>query len=133
MNRFVIPARLPGLNEVIEANRSGWRVGAALKKDTETLIRLAIRAAKGRGECWPVSGPCAVLFEWQETNRLRDLDNIFSGKKFILDAMRAEGLIRNDSQRYVRALSDVFDTGDTDRVTVIIELLEGKDNDKSLE
>ena len=133
MNRFVIPARLPGLNEVIEANRSGWRVGAALKKDTEALIRLAIRAAKGRGECWPVSGPCAVLFEWQETNRLRDLDNIFSGKKFILDAMRAEGLIRNDSQRYVRALSDVFDTGDTDRVTVIIELLEGKDNDKHLE
>lgn len=124
MNRFIIPARLPGLNEVIHENRQGWYAGAALKKDTEALIRLAIRAAKGRGECWPVRGPCAVLFEWQERNRLRDLDNIFSGKKFILDAMRAEGLIKNDSQRYVRALSDVFDTGDTDQVTVIIELIE---------
>ena len=126
VNRFVIPARLPGLNEVIEANRSGWRVGAALKKDTETLIRLAIRAAKGRGECWPVSGPCAVHLEWQERNRLRDLDNIFSGVKFVLDAMKSEGLIRNDSQRYVQGITHQFQVGETDQVTITIELLEGK-------
>lgn len=125
MNCFVIPGRLPGLNEYTEENRRSRYAGATLKKETQTFIRLAIRSARSRGECWPVQGPCAVLFEWQETNRLRDLDNIFFAKKFVLDAMVAEKLIRGDSQRYVKALSDVFDVGDRDQVKVIIEVLGG--------
>ena len=128
MNRFVIKARLPGLNEVIEANRYSRYKGASLKKETETLIRFSIRAAVRRGECWPVTLPAAVHLHFQERNRRRDLDNIFSGSKFILDAMKDEGIIRDDSQRYVRILAYSFEVGDADEITVTIQTLEGKEN-----
>lgn len=128
MNHFIIPARLPGLNELISANRANRYKGAALKKETETLIRFVIRAAVRRGECWPVVLPAAVHLHFQERNRRRDLDNIFSGSKFILDAMKAEGLIKDDSQKYVRILAYSFDVGDEDEITVTIEQLEGKEN-----
>ena len=128
MNRFTIPARLPGLNELISANRANRYKGASLKKETETLIRFAIRSAVRRGVCWPVTLPAAVHLHFQERNRRRDLDNIFSGAKFILDAMKAEGLIKDDSQRYVRILAYSFEVGDADEITVTIQTLEGKEN-----
>lgn len=128
MNRFVIKARLPGLNEVIDANRYSRYKGASLKKETETLIRFSIRAALRRGECWPVTLPSAVMLHFQERNRRRDLDNIFSGAKFILDAMQREGLIKNDSQKYVRILAYSFEVGEYDEITVTIQTLEGKEN-----
>ena len=123
MNTFTVRSRLPGLSELIAANRNGWREGARLKKETDTLIRLCIKAARNRGECWAVRDQCAILFYWFERNHRRDLDNIFSGKKFILDAMVAEGLIKNDSQRYVGALADRFTLAEDDGVTVVIERL----------
>lgn len=128
MNHFIIPARLPGLNELISANRANRYKGAALKKETDTLICFSIRAAVRSGECWPVTLPAAVHLHFQERNRRRDLDNIFSGSKFILDAMKAEGIIRDDSQRYVRILAYSFEVGDTDEITVTITTLEGKEN-----
>ena len=129
MNSFTIRGRLPGINELIAANRVNRYAGAQLKKNTDTLIRLSIRAARSRGECWPVRDQCAVLFYWFERSHRRDLDNIFSAKKFILDAMTAEGIIKNDSQRYVRALCDRFTLEDEDGVTVVIERLTEGAND----
>lgn len=128
MNHFIIPARLPGLNELISANRANRYKGAALKKETDTLIRFVIRAAVNKGECWPVVLPAAVHLHFQERNRRRDLDNVFSSAKFILDAMKAEGIIRDDSQRYVRILAYSFEVGDADEITVTIQTLEGKEN-----
>lgn len=123
MNSFTVHGRLPGLNELIAANRLYRYAGANLKKEADTMVRLAIRAARGRGECWPVHDQVAVLFYWFERTHKRDLDNIFSAKKFVLDAMVAEGLIKNDSQRYVGALCDRFTVEDEDGVTVVIERL----------
>lgn len=128
MNHFIIPARLPGLNELISVNRANRYKGAALKKETDTLIRFVIRAAVRKGICWPVVLPAAVHLHFQERNRRRDLDNVFSSAKFILDAMQKEGLIKNDSQRYVRVLAYSFDVGETDEITVTIEQLEEKRN-----
>lgn len=128
MNHFIIPARLPGLNELISANRANRYKGAALKKETDTLIRFVIRAAVRKGICWPVTLPAAVHLHFQERNRRRDLDNVFSSAKFILDAMKAEGLIKDDSQRYVRILAYSFEVGNTDEITVTIQTLEGKEN-----
>ena len=133
MNRFTISARLPGLNELISANRANRYKGAALKKETDTLIRFVIRAAVRRGECWPVVLPAAVNLHFQERNRRRDLDNVFSSAKFILDAMKAEGIIRDDSQRYVRILAYSFEVGDADEITVTITTLEGKENGNQTE
>ena len=120
VNSFTVLGRLPSLNDYINACRVNRYRGAQLKRDTEAMIRLSIRAARGRGKCWPVRYQCMVLFYWQERTHRRDLDNIFSSKKYILDAMVAEGIIKNDSQKSVGALTDRFTLGE-DSVFVVIE------------
>jgi len=42
-----------------------------------------------------------IIFNWYEKDRRRDLDNIASAKKFILDALTESGVIDNDSQKYI--------------------------------
>lgn len=102
MQTFVIPGRLEGLNKVIEANRTNRYKGAQLKREQQTIVVYAIRRSGIR----PVKKPCSIVFNWYERDRRRDLDNIYSAKKFILDAMKQAGIIKDDSQRWVIGLAD---------------------------
>ena len=47
--KFCIEQRLPGLNELINANRTNKYRGAQLKKDTEQMISLYILNAVNNG------------------------------------------------------------------------------------
>ena len=107
-NYFVIPGRLPGLNEVLGASRASKYVGARIKKETDDSICWSIRRAMMEGHCRKAEGPVRLEIEWYETNRKRDLDNIFSGKKFILDAMQRMKILEGDGQKYVVGLRDDF-------------------------
>lgn len=93
--KFTIPARLPGLNELIAANRSNPHAGAKLKRETDEAVRLAIRAAR----LTPIKGAVKMRITFFEPNKKRDPDNVYSGVKFILDALVREGILQNDSQR----------------------------------
>ena len=92
-NRAEIPMRLPSLNDYIDACRSHWSNGARFKQQVEEGILWDIKAAQGRGMLRPASGPVHVSFEWHESDKRRDFDNIVSAKKFILDAMQKAGII----------------------------------------
>lgn len=94
---FEIPFRLPGLNEVIAANRRNPHAGAKLKHDTDDSIMRVICAARLK----PVHLPCIVHMFFLEPNRRRDVDNIESAKKFILDALVKSGILQGDSPKYV--------------------------------
>lgn len=120
MNCFQIHMRLPGLNELIESNRRGWHNGARLKSDTDTAICWSIRKAMQDGTCRKAAGPVRIHFTWHERNRKRDLDNIFSGKKFILDAMQRMDILEGDGQKYVTGLQDDFVLDNADYVEVEI-------------
>ena len=127
MNQFTVLKRLPGLNDLIAKNRLSKYAGAELKRKTENLICEYIRGALEKGTLHPVNGQCAIAFTWWEPNRKRDLDNIYSAKKFVLDAMVKEKIIPNDSQKYVVSLTDhirhnAVHTG----VTVVIEEVDYK-------
>lgn len=119
-NSFIIRGRLPSLNDYQNACRSHWSKGARMKKQVETDIGWAILAAKGRGDLRPATGPVVISFEWHEKTRRRDLDNIYSAKKFILDAMQKTGIIKNDGPARVVGLNDtpVYDTEDFVIVTI---------------
>lgn len=121
-NSFTISGRLPSLNDYVNACRTNWAKGAEFKRATEELIIWSIRSARNRGDCWPVTGPCMVEFVWYEAGRRRDLDNIYSAKKYILDAMQKAGIIINDDRKHVVGLSDeIRETAKgCDRVHVII-------------
>lgn len=101
IQKFLIPFRLPGLNEVIAANRRNRFAGAKLKKETEQGILYAISMA---GIQPVISFPVAVEMIFHEPNRRRDVDNVESAKKCILDALVQAGVLPGDSPRYVRAV-----------------------------
>lgn len=121
-NHFTIKARLPSLNDYINACRTHWASGAKLKQETEELIVWSIRAAVNKGEAWPVERPAQIIFIWHEHGMRRDLDNIYSAKKYILDAMQKAGIIKNDDRKHVTALYDAITTAPPggDMVEVVI-------------
>ena len=106
---FTVREKLPGLNEYIhDINRSAY-IGNRLKRDTQDTIALYIRAALARGTLAKVTDfPVCVRFIWHERTRRRDLDNIASAKKFILDALIECGVLPGDGQKYVCGIHDEF-------------------------
>lgn len=122
---FVIPMRLPGLNDYISALDHNRYAGGNLKKRTEADIYSAIMIAVSKGMLRPVGDseyPIRVNFEWHEKTKKRDLDNIASAKKYILDAMQTAEIIKGDGQKYVGDLNDIFCMpSDEDKVIVYIE------------
>lgn len=118
-NSFTIPYRLPSLNEVISENRANRYKGAKLKRDTEDGLIYIIKSYRLKS---PTKYPVVIEIEWHEANRKRDVDNIQSSQKFILDAMVKAGLIQNDSRKYVAQVHhNIVD--DTDN-KIIVELRE---------
>lgn len=113
---FIINARLPSLNELIAANRQGYRVGARLKRDTQTAIMWAITAANLK----PVIMPCIVHMTFEEATKRRDTDNVESAKKFILDALVNTGILKGDGPKHVIGCPSWTRYGDTDQVLVTI-------------
>lgn len=121
-NSFTVAARLPSLNDYINACRTSWAKGAEFKRSTEELIFWSVRAAKLVGHCRPVKGPCRIEFIWYEHGMRRDLDNIYSAKKYILDVMQKAGIIENDNRKHVVGLRDEIRDAEKgcDRVHVVI-------------
>ena len=122
MNEFVIKAKLPSLNDFIKANRSNAYKGNQFKQDVEMLICCYIRNALTAKQLHPPAGPVIIDFEWHEKTKRRDADNIASAKKFILDALQKQGVLINDSRKYVKGFYDRII--DDDKDFVVVRLLE---------
>lgn len=106
--KFFIPGTLPSLNEVIEANRRNKYAGAMLKRETQKLIEAYIYISN----LTPVDYPVVIELSWQEPNNRRDVDNIQSSKKFILDALVEMKILPNDTRKWV---TQIYDTVTTDK------------------
>lgn len=111
--KFTIRQKLPSLNEVISANRNNKYAGAKLKKEIQEDICNWIRIALLAGDLKPVDR-CEVSIVWHEKTKRRDVDNIQSSQKFILDAMVDMGIVKDDSRRYITQVNHkvVDDTED---------------------
>ena len=121
MNGFTIHAKLPSLNDVIRKDRSNKFAGAVYKKDTEKIISRYIAKALETGELKPVSDPCTLRIDWYEKTKRRDVDNIQSSQKFILDALVSNGVLPDDSRRYVTQIYHRISDSDENKVSVTIE------------
>ncbi len=102
MQKFTISGRLDGLNEYISAINSSRHKGNKLKKDNQGIIAWFVRKLK------PIKKPCKLIFRWYEPNARRDIDNVASGKKFILDCLVIKKILPNDNQKWVKGFSDEF-------------------------
>lgn len=104
MDELIIRGQLDGLNDYTKACRANRYVGNKMKKDNQDYITIFIREQMSEERFERV----AIRFNWFEPNRRRDPDNIAFAKKFILDALVNEGVLRNDSQRYIEHFEDYF-------------------------
>lgn len=118
MNAFTIDAQLPSLNDYTNACRSHWSKGAEFKRSIESLIEWSIKSAMSKGMLKPIGKPCEVHIYWHEATRRRDVDNIQSAQKFILDALQHFKIIKNDSRRYVKQIRHEVIDDTTNYVTV---------------
>lgn len=115
---FTIDAQLPSMNEYTRACRSHWSKGAEFKSSVESLIGWSIRRAINTGQLRPIEKPCEVHIYWHEATKRRDVDNIQSAQKFILDALQHFKIIKNDSRRYVKQIRHEIIDDTKDYVTV---------------
>lgn len=124
---FIIPGRLPSLNDLIHAMNHNRYTGAKMKREAETLVAYAARAAHMK----PLSGAFRISVTWYEPNNRRDRDNITSGVKYILDALqpmssrhpRGIGIIPGDGPKHMpdAPAHDVLVDKADPRIVVTIE------------
>lgn len=103
-NKCVFKGRLPSLNEYIKVLNSNRYQANNFKQAIENELVWTIESSKMR----PVDKPCIVYVIFHEKDRRRDIDNIYSANKYILDSLRKAGIIKNDSQKYVKDVKDSF-------------------------
>lgn len=124
MYRLTIPGKLDNLNDYISACRTNQYKGAQLKHKNERVVLQAVYGQLGKTQ---IHKPVCMTYRWYEKNRRRDLDNISSfGRKVIQDALVKAGVLENDGWRNITGFSDEFFVdADNPRVEVEIEEVGG--------
>lgn len=120
VNHFVIEQKLPSLNEVIGSNRANRMMAAKQKREIQSDILTYIRLACLNGDLVPQRKRCTISITWHERTKKRDVDNIQSAQKFILDAMVEGGILEDDSRKYVAQIYHHIVDDDRDYVEVYI-------------
>lgn len=114
---FEIKGTLAGQNEITASNRSGYHVGAKLKKSEQRRVEEAILAARLVPFDKPVSGCIYIVCP----NMRKDRDNIEGGaKKVILDALQATGVIKRDSFKLALEFPTKCAVGKDPRIVVMV-------------
>lgn len=104
--RMIIPGRLDNLNDYISAERAHRIKGAKLKgKNQERVFQ---EACIQLGDVH-IKRPVKMTYKWYEKDRRRDMDNISSfGRKVIQDAIVKAGILPDDGWRYIKGFTDEF-------------------------
>lgn len=118
--KFIIPGRLPGLNDITDAARSNRYESAKMKKEYTDLVAWCAKSA-----LLPHFERVDLIITWYEPNMKRDKDNIMAGQKFILDGLVMAGIIKNDGWKQIRDVTHRFRV-DRQNPRVEVELIEIK-------
>lgn len=103
---LTIPGRLPGLNEYTTANRANANEGGRFKRKYQELVMWYILRDLPKKT---IERPVYLKFTWYEKDKRRDLDNISSfGRKVIQDALVKSGKLYDDGWGYVVGYADKF-------------------------
>lgn len=104
--KLIINGKLDNLNDYIEACRSNPYKGAKLKAHNQKIVYAEI---KSQLKSLHISRPVYMKYKWYETDRRRDLDNISSfGRKVIQDALVKLNVIKNDGWKEIKGFCDEF-------------------------
>ena len=119
--KLVIPGKLSNLNDYINALDRNRYKGGQLKRDNETKVICEILSQFGRLR---ITKPVRMSYTWIEPNKRRDLDNISSfGRKVIQDAFVKAGTLKNDGWNNIKGFSDRFEV-DRKNPRIEVEIIE---------
>ena len=122
--KFIIPGKLPDLNEIINMAKQKWSYKDLKKAETDRVAWELTR--QGAKRLQQFTKPIAVTLTWYCPNRRKDKDNILAGCKFIFDAMQSVGLIKNDGWNQIARIVPEFEVDkDNPQVEIEIEEVEG--------
>jgi hypothetical protein len=113
---FFVPGPLPGLNDIIDASKTGFFARGKRSKRMFEYTLMARRWTKAVGDHIYIGAKgdvpefdyVQIVFKWLEKNKKRDPDNIAASRKFILDGMVKVGLIPTDGWRHIHSWDDYF-------------------------
>ena len=114
--KVVIPGEFPGMNEFIDANRSGYHAGNNMKQRDQKIVRAFLPRVR-------LKGPVVLHYTFYCRDRRRDIDNI-SGyfHKIFQDALVCAGVLPGDGWKYIRGMSDDFEVDSKrPRIEVVID------------
>lgn len=94
-----------------------------MKNNNENKVKCAIYEQLGKLR---ISKPVYMIYRWYEPNRKRDLDNISSfGRKVIQDALVHTKVIKNDGWKEITGFRDEFYVDSKNpRIEVEIEVVD---------
>ena len=117
---LIIHGKLSNLNDYINACRTNPYKGSKMKKENEAKVLQEIYSQFGRLR---ITRPVTMRYTWYEPNKRRDLDNISSfGRKVIQDALVASKVLKNDGWNEIKGYSDEFYVDSKNpRIEVLIE------------
>lgn len=96
--RYIFDYKYPTLNEYINKCRTHWASGAKMKEESDFATVMLLRLQKAK----PVDEyPVDLVVKWHCKDKRKDVDNIHSSIKFILDGMQKAGIIKGDGRKYI--------------------------------
>lgn len=109
------------MNDYITACRTNPYKGAKIKSNNESKVIQAIYEQFGRLR---LNTPVHMTYRWYEPNRRRDLDNISSfGRKVIQDSLVQTKVLQNDGWKEITGFQDEFFV-DRDKPRIEVEIKE---------
>ena len=118
---LIIPGKLNNLNDYTAACRTNPYEGAKMKSNNETR---AVQAILSQFRRLRINCPVYIKYRWYEPNRRRDLDNISSfGRKVIQDALVKAKVLKNDGWKEITGFQDNFFV-DKDNPRIEVEIQE---------
>lgn len=119
--KFVIEHRLPSLNDYIDVCRFNKYQAASWKKRIDNLIALYIRSQlKGL----QIEKQVIIHIHFIEENMKRDVDNVYSASKYIMDALVTMKVLKNDNPKHVKDVIYSHEYAKQSKVIVELEEVE---------
>lgn len=120
---FTIPGEFTLYNVYDGLNKRNKYAAGTLKQQEDWRVVAAVRHAFGSdARVMESAYPLDIHIAWYRKTAKADPDGIRFAAKFIFDGMQKSGLIRNDSQKDIRSITDTYHT-DKDNPRVVVTLI----------
>jgi Holliday junction resolvase RusA-like endonuclease len=118
MQRLIIRAKMPNLNDVIAASKRHW---SYYSKEKKRWTEIVAQEAQAQG-LYKMRLPVWVRTTYYLRTRRSDPDNVRVAIKYILDGLVQAGVLEDDSQRWIVGFQDLYDL-DRDDPRIEVQLM----------